>query len=119
MIANDQQLAIVSRQLRELEERRDRVLQEPTGAPFRKQIEAEGTQPSRQSAGARTADLIRGYGGGSGQVTLTTGHVLRISSRRASSKSTRHTSPRLGSGVRIDIKRFAVEHCKGRQFPLE
>jgi ribosome-binding protein aMBF1 (putative translation factor) len=44
MIANEQQRAIVSRQLAELAERRDRVLQDSTQSPFQTRIEASGIE---------------------------------------------------------------------------
>jgi DNA-binding XRE family transcriptional regulator len=42
MIANDQQLAIVSRQLEELTAWRDRLLQEPSESRFQTQLEVSG-----------------------------------------------------------------------------
>lgn len=44
MIANEQQRAIVSRQLGELETWRDRVLRDSTQSPFQTQLEAAGIE---------------------------------------------------------------------------
>jgi DNA-binding XRE family transcriptional regulator len=44
MIANDQQLTTVARQIRELRDWRERVLEEPSAAAFQKQIEAAGIE---------------------------------------------------------------------------
>ena len=44
MIANEQQRAIVSRQLGELEEWRDRVLHDSTQSPFQARVEAAGIE---------------------------------------------------------------------------
>jgi ribosome-binding protein aMBF1 (putative translation factor) len=44
MIANEQQRAIISRQLGELEAWRERVLHEPTQSPFQTRVEAAGIE---------------------------------------------------------------------------
>lgn len=44
MIANEQQRAIVSRQLGELKEWRDRVLHDSAPSPFRVRVEAAGIE---------------------------------------------------------------------------